>query len=124
MTEFQILTAVRNSHGPIDYVQLLNLGKTETNWDPVADEVLIKKLLTAKLLNGEAKAYSVITLSDRGTLRLLELQQQIKDAKKNADNEAKQRRDDKRHDWAIAIVGTLLGAVLGVLCTLLVQFFS
>ena len=121
MTELEILTAVKNSADPIDYVQLLNLGKTETNWDPSTDEVLIKKLLKSKLLNGELKAYSIITLSDAGALRLLELHQQIENAKQQADNEAKQRRNDYRHDWAVAIVSCFAGAILGVLGTLFAQ---
>lgn len=121
MTELEILTAVKNSGDPIDYVQLLNLGKTETNWDPSTDEALVKKLLKSKLLNGESKAYSIITLSDTGTLRLLDLQQQIENAKQQADNEAKHRRNEYRHDWAVAIVSCFVGAILGVIGTLLMQ---
>jgi hypothetical protein len=38
MTELQILNAVKNNGGSIEFTALLNLGKTDLTWEPVADQ--------------------------------------------------------------------------------------
>ena len=60
MTELQILNAVKNNGGSIDFTALLNLGKTDLTWEPIADQQMIEQLIDGKVLSGKTEAYSCI----------------------------------------------------------------
>ena len=118
MTELQILSAVKNNGGSIDFAELINHGKTDTGWEPTADQALINKLIDAKVLSGKTEAHSTITFGKEGLLRLRDLQQA-------ADNLSKQMTDkqsEKNADRRFQLFNTLLGAVIGAVATLLAQW--
>ena len=121
MTEFEILSAVKNSGGSIAYIDLLNIGKSDPEWDSLTDRDLIKKLIESNILSGNPEAYGSITFGTDGRLRLKELQQIIDDQSKQAADSAKEKASQRRHDWAVAMAGTVLGAILGIAGTLIVQ---
>lgn len=112
MTELQILNAVKNNGESIGFTDLMNLGMSDTVWYPNADKQRICQLINAEILAGDAEAHGTIHFGKVGHLRLQELQQIEEDNAKQAAKEAKDRKSQFRHDWAIAIVSSLLGALL------------
>ena len=117
MTELQILSAVKNNGGSIGYVDLLNIGLSDPEFDALADRDLIRKLIASDVLSGKQEAYSQISFGKNGRLRLKELAQQEQERTQKEDKDRADKRDQRRHDWAVAILGTLVG----VIGTLLVQ---
>ena len=91
MTEFEILSAVKNSGGSIAYIELLNIGKSDPEWDSLTDRDLIKKLIESNILSGKQEAYGSISFGADGRLRLKELQQIIDDQSKQAADSAKEK---------------------------------
>ena len=121
MTEIQILTALKNNGGFLGYTDLLNIGLSDAPNDPLLDRDLINKLIKDDILSGDTAAYATITFGKHGRLRLQELQQ-IEQAKaKQAAQKAKETRAQRRHDWFVALVGAAVGAILGVVGTLVLQ---
>lgn len=117
MTELQILSAVKNNGGSIGYVDLLNIGLSDPEFDSLADRDLIRTLIASDVLSGKQEAYSQISFGKNGRLRLRELNQQDQERAQKEDKERSDNRAQRRHDWAVAIVG----ALIGVIGTLLVQ---
>lgn len=105
MTEFQILTAIRNNGGSIGYVELLNKLRKKRRFNPFAkdypDAQYIEHLLSMEYISGSPKAYGRIKLEPSGTARLVELTQ-----------ERTQRRKQFSHDWMIAAFSIIGGALL------------
>lgn len=124
MTELQILSAIKNNNGNINYVDLLNLGLTDSIRDPLADRDLIRQLIRTNVLSGSAEAHGTIAFGKNGRLRLRELEKNAEDAIKHAKDHAEERRNDKRHDWTVALVSVAIGAILGSICTLLSQLLT
>lgn len=117
MTELQILSAVKNNSGSIGYVDLLNVGLSDPEFDALADRDLIRKLIASDVLSGKQEAYSTISFGKNGRLRLNELAQQEQERTQKEYKDRADKRAQHRHDWAVAIVG----ALTGVIGTLLVQ---
>lgn len=76
MTEKQILTAVKNNGGHIEYTQLLSMNLSESKPRPRADKALIGILIRDGFLLGQAKASVLISITDAGELRLCSLEDQ------------------------------------------------
>ena len=112
MTELQILIALKNNNGSMDYTGLLNLGKADPVWNPCSDKVLVDSLLAEKILSGTAQAYGLITFGEKGRLRLQELEQIAQERTQESAERAKEKKSQFRHDWAIAIFSSLVGALL------------
>lgn len=114
MTELQILSAIKNNGGSIEFTSLLNLNMTDTKRDILADKARIKQMIEKGLLEGKADAFSYVSISDRGRLYLQNAQyleeQQQKLANYTAQNEAKKNR----HDWYIAIISGLIAGLIGI----------
>ena len=123
MTDLQILTAVKDHHG-LQYTELLNLGLSCPNHDPIADNAQIEKLIQDKYLAGRAEAYCTVRLTNKGRLYLQQLQQELDKQCRQAAEKAEEKRHQYRHDWLIAIFSTIFGAILGTLGTLLVQWLN
>ena len=108
MTELQILNAVKNNGGFIDYAKLINLGMTDSVWQPITDHQLIVKLIDSHILSGKAEAYGTITFGKDGHLRLRDLQQADDDIKNNIAQETaskkKERLSDFFHDLLVAVI--------------------
>lgn len=121
MTEFQILSAIKNSGGSIGYIDLLNIGKSDPVWDSLTDRDLVNRLLESNILSGNPGAYGSISFGKDGRLRLKELQQLKDSQSQETAREAKEKASQRRHDWIVAIVSTVFGAILGVAGTLVTQ---
>ena len=93
MTELQILSAIRNNGGHMNYLDLMNLGITDPNWMPNADRQRIRQLIDSKVLSGKTEAYGSITFGEAGFLRYQDLILQ-QDAERKAQETAieEQRR--------------------------------
>lgn len=117
MTELQILSAVKNNGGSMNYVELLNLGLTDPVRDSIADKQLIEKLIREKILSGETEAYSRITFGKEGRLRLRDLQQSEDEIAKHVADIQSDKKADKRFQTSQTLIGIILGAV----CTLIVE---
>ena len=117
MTELQILSAIKNNGGTIDYAQLINLGRTDTGWDPVTDKRLIQKLIQQQILSGKTDAYSTITFGTKGLLRYKELKQLEDDLA----NQVADKKSEKNSNRRFQLLNTILGAVIGAIVTILIQ---
>lgn len=117
MTELQILNAVKNNGGSIDFTELLNMGKTDSSLDSIADKRLIEKLIKSEVLSGRTEAYALITFGKEGHLRLRDLQQSANDLADHMADEQSEKYADKRFQTS----QTILGIVIGSLFTLLIE---
>ena len=123
MTELEILAHLKANNGSVDYVDLLNLGRTGQAHDTLMNDNLIKDLINKKILAGEQEAYGRIRFGAKGRLRLQELQQLQQESAEEAAQATKEKRAQRRHDWLVATIGAAIGSILGSLLTLLAQHF-
>ena len=118
MTELEILAAVKNNGGYIEFTQLLNLNASDVDRDFLADKALIRNLITAKVLRGELKAYANISLTESGHLRLRELQQSAQIDQERHEESAKKDANDKtekKKERAFQVRLTFYGALFGAI---------
>ena len=123
MTEFQILSAVKNNGGSMDYTALINLNMTDANRDALADQARIKQMIRDKLLEGRADAFCQISISDVGRLHLQNACNLEEQEKKLSDKAAKKESDKKRHDWGLAIGSAVIAGLVGLAFELIAFFF-
>lgn len=119
MTEIQILAAIRDSNGHMEYLQILNMNLSEDKPHPRADKSLIKRMISDGLLRGDARPDSVISVTDAGLLRLRESEQlQVN---------KKEHKSNAPHKWInnIGKVCAFIAALAGFLASVLaiIEFF-
>lgn len=123
MTEFQILSALKNNNGSMEFTELINLNITDVNRDALADQARIKQMIDDKLLVGKADAFCNISISDIGRLHLQNScnfeEQEKKLAKERAKNQAKKNR----HDWSLAIGSAVIAGLVGLAFELIAFYF-
>lgn len=122
MTEIQILSAIKNKGGSIEYTDLLNLNMTDTNRDTIADEVRIKKMISDKLLEGNAKEFCYISISDSGRLHLQNSCYLEEQNQKLAEDATRNETKKKRHDWSLALGSAFFAGLIGLLFELIAFF--
>lgn len=123
MTELQILSAIKNNGGSIEYTSLLNLSMTDTNRDTLADKALIERMIGAKLLKGQTDAFSHISITDKGRLHLQDAYYLEKQKQKFAEDAAQNEAKKNRHDWGLAIGGAIIAGLIGLAFELIAFFF-
>ena len=123
MTELQILNAVNNNGGSIDYVGLLNLGLTDPVCSSVADKRLIEKMIQGQILSGKTEAYSLITFGRDGRLRLRELQQSADNLTDKMAYEQSEKNADRRFQSSQTIFGIVIGSILTLIAEIIVEVF-
>lgn len=123
MTEFQILSAVKNSNGSMEFTALLNLNVTDTHRDFSADEARIGQMIGDKLLKGRAEANCLISITKEGSLFLQNAYHLEEQKKKLAEKAAKKEADKKRHDWGLAIGSAFIAGFIGLAFELIAFFF-
>lgn len=101
MTEFQILSEIRNNGGRIDYVKLLNRGQKYPPFQPSIDHDRLESLKEKGYITGSFNAYSIISIEPAGNAYLDFL---VK--------EQSEHRKQFAHDWKIAIISIIGGALL------------
>lgn len=103
MTELQILSAIKNSGGSIQYTALLSLNVSDTHQDALADKARIEKMIEDKLLSGKTEAYCSISITNPGRLHLQNAAY-LEDISKQRDEEyANIRAEEKRHNKFLRI---------------------
>lgn len=123
MTEIQILSAIKNHDGSMEFTELLNLNMTDANRDPIADRSRIEQMIKDKLLEGKADANCVISISDKGRLHLQNSYYLEEQNKKFAEDTAKSKAKKNRHDWYLAIGSAIIAGLIGLLFELIAFFF-
>lgn len=123
MTELQILNAVKNNGGSIDFTALLNLGKTDLTWEPIADQQMIEKLIVGKVLSGKAEAYSTISFGKKGLTRLRDLKQSKYDSDQKLAYDAAKDSRQRKHEWQMVIATAVLSSLGTVLAQVMLQLF-
>lgn len=119
MTELQILSAVKNNGGVIQYTELLSLNLSDEYQDPQADKARIVKMINEGLLSGTAEAYSCICITATGRMHLQNATYLEKQNKKLTKDASKHEAKKNRHDWYLAIVGALIAAIVGLVFEIL-----
>lgn len=122
MTELQILTAVKNHNGTIDYVELLNLNLTEPNRDPIADKERIEQMIKDGLLSGSVGANSSIHISKHGRRFLQDAYYANESENKAANEKANETRKNYWRNLKVTILGALISALVGFLFNALAFF--
>lgn len=110
MTEHQILSAIRNSNDSLSYVDLLNYGRTDEKYDPHADTLRIRHLISSGLLSGKTEAYSILSLTPSGNQRLDDLNHQADE--KRRDRAYAERREDRA--LKVGLISGLISAIVSV----------
>ena len=123
MTELQILNAVKNNGGSIDFIELLNMGKTDSSLDSIADKRLIEKLIKSEVLSGRTEAYALITFGKDGNLRLRDLQQSANDLADHMANEQSEKYAAKRFQTSQTILGIVIGSLFTLLIEIVINVF-
>lgn len=120
MTELQILSAVKNNNGCMEYIALLNLNATDVNQDSRADEARIEQMINKKLLKGKTEAFATIAITKEGRLYLQNAYYLEEEKKKLAEEAAQNAAKKKRYDWKFAIVGALIAGAIGFIFDLII----
>ena len=123
MTNKQILSALKNNNGCMEYTALLNLNITDTCRDPLADEARIEQLLKDNLLNGKADAYCHISITKKGRLYLQDTAYFEDHNKQLADKAANDNAKKNIHEWRLTVGGALISGIVGLAFELMCFFF-
>ena len=115
MNEFDILTILKEHNGSIEYVDLLNIGRTGQAHDTLTHEDLIKKLLKDAVLAGTADAYGMIRFGPKGRLRLQQLEELRQKESEYAAQATKEKRKQFYRDLLIAVVSAAVGGLIAIL---------
>ena len=112
MTEFQILSAIKNNGGSIGYTDLLNLNMTDTVRDPLADKARIEQLISKKLLAGATDAYCQLSITNEGRMHLQNAQYLEEHQNQLAEDVTNNKTKEYRHNWFITIVGAFITGLI------------
>ena len=123
MTDLQILSALINNGGSIEYTDLLNLNISDTKRDSVADKARIEQMIKDGLLEGKTNAYCHISITDRGRLHLQNTYYLEEQKQKLAEDAAKNEAKKNRHDWYLALGGAFIAGLIGLAFELIAFFF-
>ena len=121
MTELQILNAVKNNGGSIDFAYLINLGKTDRTWEPLTDRRLIEKLISEKVLSGNTGGFATISFGENGLLRLRDLQNAEYDSYQKLTNETSKESRQRNHEWRMVFATAILSSLGTVLAQIVIQ---
>lgn len=108
MNDFQILTAIRNSGGSIDFTKLMDVGLADPVFDPKSDKQRIQYLISQECITGKTKAYSRISMLPKGTVLLDSLNQQHENADKQAKEDTLKERKQVRISFAQLFLGSAI----------------
>ena len=103
VTELQILSAIKNNGGSMEYTSLLNLNMTDHDRDTLADKTRVCQMLKDDLLDGTAGAFCTISISDKGRLYLQNACYLEEQNNKAAEQVAKDRADQDRQNRFLRI---------------------
>ena len=111
--EYQILNAIDQAGGSVDYVDLLNSFHKEQSTPFTTTHDLLKSMRERNLISGTLQAYSTVKITHQGTALLVQTRQ-----------DAKQEAIEKRSNRHFQIWMTVLGAVGSFVVGILVEYFG
>lgn len=114
MTDIQILSAIKNNGGSMDFVSVLNLNITDNNRDALADKSRIEKMINDKLLEGKTNAHCQIVITDAGRQFLQDQYYLEEQRQKDAQEAAKDKADQKRRNRFLCAT-TIISLVIAAL---------
>lgn len=101
MTEYEILTFIHQNGNIVKYTEVMGKGFSSNKPDLISDDLRIKYLLEEKYIEEKEPLGKYLMLTQKGIIRLDELQQ---------------ARDDKRNqhifELILAVISALVGALL------------
>ena len=100
MTDIQLLTAIHNNKGTIEYSELINHPPKKVKFSPDSDHQRLDHLRSRGFITGRLDAYSTVSLTPAGLAYL-------DDFMKEQEN----RRKQFAHDWRLAFFSAFLGAL-------------
>ena len=121
LTDYQILTAIRNNGGSIGFTDLLNQGLSDPEHNPVADKHRIQNLLTGKCISGSTTAYGTIRMEPKGTALLDQLEEKLKQRDQDRADEVSKEKREHTFSIALTILGELFAFALGFLTHVLIS---
>ena len=130
MTDLQILSALHNNGGSMEFVALLNLNLTDPYRDTLADEERILELMKDHLVEGKAAAFCEITLTRRGRLFLQDEHYREERDHKNREADAARQAEEKLHSkflrrtTIISIIAAAISAIAALAQIVLNLFIS
>lgn len=120
MTELQILCALKNAGGSMQYTDLLNLGLADPVHDPKSDRKRIVHLKELGEISGELKAYQRLEITSKGIARLDTKKQELdKIIEERTYESANQRRQNE-----LSLLSAFLVAAFGSALTLIVEHIA
>lgn len=121
MTDFQILTAIRNNGGSIGFTDLLNQGLSDPKPDTKADKHRVENLLADRYISGDACAYGTLRMERKGTALLDQLEQKLNQLEKDRADEVSKEKRERKFSIVLAILSELLAFALGFLTHILIS---
>lgn len=118
MTELQILSAIKNNGGSIEFTALLNQNMTDANRDSLADQERIKQMIKNGLLSGKTDAYCHISITKPGRLHLQNATYLEEQNKKRETVDAESKSEQKRQNRFLRIT-TLVSLGIAAITTLI-----
>ena len=118
MTDYQILSAVKNNGGTIDYVKLLNLGLSDPFYDPLADKQRIETLIKKNYISGKTDGFASISLTNEGRKHLQTLQHLEKTNKNRTKKETLKKSKKIMFEIFLVVLGAILSYVFSFIFSL------
>lgn len=120
MTEFQILSAIRDSRPSIRYVDLLTLGLKDQMPNGQLDKLRLKFLLSEGYISGRLEPNARLSITPKGVVLLDELEKSFnQQAQKIADEVAKEK-SKRKFSIMLTVLGEVIAFALGFLLRVLV----
>lgn len=121
MTEFQILTAIRNNGGSIGFTDLMDLGLLGSKPDGNADKYRIERLLVDHYISGDARADGTIRMEPKGTVLLDQLEEKLKQLEQDRADEIAKEKRERKFSAILAISSELIAFALGFITHLFIS---
>lgn len=101
MTEYEILSYIHKNGNFVEYSDLIKESVFSDHPDIMSDDLRYKYLSEEGYIHGTLEIGGPVTLTHKGIARLDELTKQ-----------QKEKREQRRHEWVLAIFSALAGALL------------
>lgn len=101
MTEYEILSFIHKNRNMATSSELSMQSVFANDPDLLTDDLRLEYLATEGYISGKPEHGVIVMLTQKGIARLDELEQQ-----------QKEKKEQRRHEWLLAIFSALFGALL------------